>query len=145
MNSATSSDRPNTQKPSANPNTSGNTNPTMAPTKDFNPVHTKRLTSVSKPTSNSSKIIPISAVSLMASTGSIQPSRLGPSTTPANSSPITEGACKRVASSAKTRAVRRMTSRYRKNHGLALNSHQGISPQACNCLASTHAPTTARI
>ena len=72
-------------------------------------------------------MIPISAMSLMASMGSIQPSRLGPSTTPANNSPMTEGALSLAASSAKTRAVKRIISRIRKKSWLCIEVLSSLS------------------
>lgn len=51
------------------------------------------------------RIMPIPAISRIAPDGAIQTSRLGPRATPANNSPITDGACRCVASSANIRAV----------------------------------------
>jgi len=89
----------------------GTKKPPMATIKDFFPELTRRRTSVSRPTWNRSKIIPISANNFKTSLGSSQPSKLGPRMMPANNSPITEGILKRTAISENIRAFKSMIRR----------------------------------
>lgn len=91
----------------------------MATSVDFLPARIRRLISVPIPTSNNKRMMPISAISLRVSNGSIQPNILGPITMPANNSPITDGDFRRTAISANKRAASKIISRYRKKYGLA--------------------------
>src|SRR3989338_718515 len=59
------------------------------------PERASRLKSVSIPTSNNNRMMPISASSFMVVSGDTQPSSEGPMSKPANSSPINEGMPKR--------------------------------------------------
>ncbi len=81
---------------------------------DFVPDLIRRFISVPRPTSNNKRMMPISAISLSASTGSIQPNKLGPITIPASNSPMTDGELRRTASSANRRADNKIINRYRK-------------------------------
>ena len=88
--------------------------PTIATTIGFMPDLARRNRSVSMPTSNSSRMMPISASSVIVASGDTQPSSDGPTSKPASSSPITDGTPWRPAISENSRAAIRMMARVRK-------------------------------